>query len=83
MGGGVEATPSINGAAGGTVLLPLDLHIANLGQGRAAHGINTVAVSIAVSIILNLTGGFHIDLNRAVGVDGHIFICTQTVAVVN
>ena len=69
------------GAAGvaGTVafFFPLDLHIANLGQDRSSHRINTEAVSI----ILILTGVCHIDLNRAVGVDGHIFGCIQTVAV--
>ena len=69
------------GTAGvaGTVafFFPLDLHIANLGQGRSSHRIDTEAVSI----ILILTGVCHINLNRAVGVDGHIFICIQTVAV--
>ena len=69
------------GTAGvaGTVafFFPLDLHIANLGQGRSSHMINTVAVSI----ILILTGVCHINLNRAVGIDGHIFGCIQTVAV--
>ena len=76
-----EGRSSGEGTAGvaGTVafFFPLDLHIANLGQGRSSHRINTVAVSI----ILILTGVYHVDLNRAVGVDGHIFICKQTVAV--
>ena len=57
------------------MFFPLDLHLADLGQGRSSHRINTEAVSII------LTGLCHVDLNRAVGVDAHIFFCTQTVAV--
>ena len=59
----------------GGVFFPLDLHIADLGQGRSSHRINTEAVSII------LTGVFHVDLNRASGVDDHILGCIQTVAV--
>ena len=70
-----EGTAGVAGVV--AFFFPLDLHIANLGQGRSSHMINTVAVSI----ILILTGVCHVDLNRAVGVDGHIFGCIQTVAV--
>ena len=77
-----EARSSDDGIAGvrgiAGFFFPLDLHIANLGQGRSTHIINTVAVSI----ILILTGVCHVDLNCAVGVDGHIFFCIQTVAVI-
>ena len=59
----------------GGVFFPLDLHLADLGQDRSSHRINTEAVSII------LTGLCHVDLNRAVGFDDHIFFCTQTVAV--
>ena len=69
----VDDTAGVTGMGG--VFFPLNLHIANLGQGRFSHRINTEAVSIT------LTGLCHIDLNRAVGVDGHIFGCIQTVAV--
>ena len=76
-----EGLSSEDGTAGShgraALFFPLDLHIANLGQGRISYLINTDAVSI----ILILTGVCHVDLNRAVGVDGHIFFCTQTVAV--
>ena len=57
------------------MFFPLDLHLADLGQGRSSHRINTEAVSII------LTGLCHVDLNRAVGVDDHILGCIQTVAV--
>ena len=70
-----EGTAGVAGIV--AFFFPLDLHIANLGQGRSSHMINTVAVSI----ILILTGVCHINLNRAVGIDGHIFSCIQTVAV--
>ena len=46
VGTGVEARSSVDGTAGvpgnAGVFFPLDLHIANLGQGRALCGINTV-----------------------------------------
>ena len=70
-----EGTAGVRGIAG--FFFPLDLHLANLGQDRISHRINTETVSI----ILILTGLCHIDLNRAVGVDGHIFGRKQTVAV--
>ena len=77
IGAGVEAPSSKKGTAGVTALLPLDLHIANLGQGRSSpHRINAIAVSAIIS------GLCHVDLNRTVGVDGHLFICIQTVAAV-
>ena len=75
-----EARSFVDGTAGvtgmGGVFFPLDLHLADLGQGRSSHRINTKAVSII------LTGLCHVDLNRAVGVDSHIFSCIQTVAVI-
>ena len=71
-----EGTAGVEGIVG--LFFPLDLHIANLGQGRSSHRINTVAVSI----ILILTGVCHVDLNRAVGVDAHISFCEHSIAVI-
>ena len=79
VGAGVEATSSINGATGetgiGAVVFPLDRHIANPGQDCIPRRINTDAICII------LTGFGYINLDLAGGVDGHIFACTQTVAV--
>ena len=82
VGAGGDTRFSLEGTAGVIVIVgdsfPLDLHIANLGQGRSSHRKNTEAVSI----ILILTGVCHVDHNRAVGVDDHILGCIQTVAVI-
>lgn len=79
VGGGVKACSSQNGTAGiigiGTVLLPLDLHLADLGQGWSSYRINAIAVCTI------LTGVCHIDFDLTGGVDGYIFDCIQTVAV--
>ena len=83
VGGGVEANISINGATGVTgmaaVFFPLDLHIANPGQGCIPRKINTDALC---SILTGFLTGFgYINLDHAGGVDDHIFACMQTVAV--
>ena len=76
-----EARSFVDGTAGvtgmGGVFFPLDLHLADLGQGRFSHRINAIAVSVIFS------GVGHIDFNLTGSVDDYIiFCCIQTVAVI-
>ena len=68
-----EGTAGITGM--GTVLLPLDLHLADLGQGWSSHRINAIAVCTIFS------GFGHIDLDLTGGVDAHISFCEHSIAV--
>ena len=52
---------------------PFDRHLADLRQGQSAHRINAIAVSLIACLV-------YIDLNRAIGVDGHTRIAINAVA---